>query len=56
MAEAKEYGPFKTELALLGMDIEELAKQLLKAVKDPNFWDYNKQPAAPKATKATKAK
>ncbi len=42
----KEYGPSKAEVALLGMDIEQLAKQLMKAVRDENFWDYNKQLAA----------
>ncbi len=36
MAEPKEYGPSKAEMALLGMDIEQLAKQLMKAVKDPS--------------------
>ncbi len=41
---AEERGPSKAEVALLGMDKGQLKKQMMKAVRDEDFW-FMKLPA-----------
>ncbi len=40
---AEERGPSKAEVALLRMPKTQLAKQLMKAVLDEDFWSMNLQ-------------
>jgi hypothetical protein len=40
---AEERGPSKAEVALLRMPKTQLAKQLMKAVRDEDFWSMNLQ-------------